>query len=146
MFTLRPATQQDAPFLSALEQRLMEGHARALWGGFLPAEISAFDLSNTRILTIGAFTVGYVTLERAEDHWRLKKIYLVPEHQGRGLGKALLARVRGEAAQAGMPLRLSVLRPNTRALAFYLREGMVPVDETADRIFLEYPHRMSRSA
>ena len=66
--------------------------------GLRPAGISAFDLSNTRILTIGTSTIGYVTLEQAEGHWRLRKIY------------------------------------------------PVPVEETSERIFLDCPQRMPRSA
>ena len=137
MFTLRPARPDDLSYLAALERQVMEPHARALWGAFHPAEFSLFDLSNTRLVLDGAKPAGFVMVERGSDHLRLRKIYLDPAHQGQGWGKALLARIRAEAAGAGLPLRLSVLRPNQRALAFYLREGMRPVDATAERILLE---------
>lgn len=117
----------------------MEVHALRLWGQFRAAEISAFDLSNTRIVEVGAEAAGYVAVERGADHLRLRKIYLAPGFQGRGLGKALLAHVAAEARGTGLPLRLSVLRPNHRALDFYLREGMAICEATEDRIFLEYP-------
>ncbi|WGV16526.1 GNAT family N-acetyltransferase [Fuscovulum ytuae] len=139
MFTLRPALPDDATFLATLERRLMELHARALWGQFRPAEISAFDLSNTRIVMVDGAMAGYLMLERAEDHLRLRKLYLDPGFQGRGIGGALLALARDEARLAGLPLRLSVLRPNARAQAFYLRAGMALRETTAERVFLEYP-------
>lgn len=115
----------------------MEGYALTLWGQFRPAEISGFDLSNSRIVEVDGGAVGYLMVERGGDHLRLRKIYLEPGFQGRGLGKALLALVRDEARAAGLPLRLSVLRPNHRALAFYLREGMAIFEVTGERIFLE---------
>lgn len=136
MFDLRPARPDDLSFLAALERQVMEDHARALWGVFRPAEVSLFDLTNTRIVLEGGRPCGFVTVERGGDHLRLRKIYLDPAHQGRGWGKALLAMIRAEATAAGLPLRLSVLRPNGRALAFYLREGMIPVETTAERILL----------
>jgi hypothetical protein len=58
MFTLRPALPDDATFLATLERRLMELHARALWGQVRPAESSAFDLSNTRIVMVDGAMAG----------------------------------------------------------------------------------------
>lgn len=139
MFDLRPATPADSHYLAALEREVMEAHALALWGQFLPAAVSAFDVSNTRIAQSEGQPVGYVMVERHAQHLRLRKLYLAPGHQGRGWGRQLLALVRAEAEAAQLPLRLSVLRPNTRALAFYLREGMVEVEKTQDRVFLESP-------
>lgn len=137
MFTLRPALPPDAAFLAELESEVMAGHALALWGRFTPAELSSFDLGNTRIVDMDGAAVGYLTVEDAGDHLRLRKLYLVPAVQGRGLGSRLLAHAQSEADQRGLPLRLSVLRPNARALAFYLREGLEIAESTADRIFLK---------
>jgi ribosomal protein S18 acetylase RimI-like enzyme len=139
MVHLRPATPADSPFLAALEREVMEAHAQALWGQFHPAVLSAFDLSNTRVALFDGQPVGFLMVEREDRHLRLRKLYLAPGVQGRGWGRQLLALVRREAEATNLTLRLSVLRPNTRALAFYQREGMVEVESTPDRIFLEMP-------
>lgn len=115
----------------------MADHARALWGAFHPAALSAFDLSNTRLVLVDGARAGYVTVERNAGHLRLRKLYLSPSHQGQGYGRQILARIRAEAAADRLPLRLSVLQSNARALAFYRREGLVVTDTTSDRIFLE---------
>jgi hypothetical protein len=47
----------------------------------------------------------------------------------------LLPPRRAEAAH--LQLRLSVLTPNTRALAFYLRERLHVSETTAERVFLQ---------
>lgn len=137
MFTLRPALPPDAAFLVQLEREVMAPHAYALWGSLIQPELSGFDLGNTRIVDIDGTPVGYMTLEDGTDHLRLRKLYLIPAAQGRGLGRQLLICVQTEADQRGLPLRLSVLRPNSRALAFYLRAGFQIADTTPDRIFLK---------
>jgi GNAT superfamily N-acetyltransferase len=140
MIQLRPAHRSDAGFMIRLEAMVMAAHARALWGRLHPApDPTCSDLENSRIVERNGAPVGYLTLERTPDHLRLRKLYLAPGHQGHGLGKQLLHIARAEAAAAGLPLRLSVLRPNTRALNFYLREGLEPVEATAERIFLQSP-------
>jgi GNAT superfamily N-acetyltransferase len=146
MVTLRPALSTDAAYLSDLEREAMAGHAQALWGRFVTAEISGFDLGNTRIAEIADMPVGCLTVERAEDHLRLRKLYLGAAHQGRGIGRGLLAVARREAEGVGLRLRLSVLRPNVRALAFYLREGLEVEETTAERIFLVCPHSARAAA
>lgn len=139
MLDLRPATPADSHYLGALEREVMEAHALALWGQFHPAALSAFDLSNTRLAILDGQPVGYLMVERQQQHLRLRKLYLAPSVQGRGWGRQLLSMVRREAEASNLTLRLSVLRPNTRALRFYLREGMIKVESTPDRIFLEMP-------
>ena len=115
----------------------MKPHATQLWGQFRPSEISAFDLASTRIVYKADRQVGYVTVEQNADHLRLSKLYLAPGAQGKGIGATVLGIVRAEAEAAGLPLRLSVLTPNQRALAFYLRQGLRVSDSTAERVFLQ---------
>ena len=139
MIKLMHAQPDDHPFLKSLEAKVMGDRAAALWGIFAPPEFSSFDLANTHIVHDGDKALGYVTVEPAEDHVRLRKLYLDPEAQGQGIGADLLRLGREEAAAAGLPLRLSVLRPNQRAVDFYLREGMAVTEETPERIFLQSP-------
>lgn len=139
MISLKPAQKSDAPFLASLEAEVMRAHAIALWGQYQAAEISAFDLAATRLIYRADWRLGYVTVETNPDHLRLRKLYLAPIAQGKGIGGAVLALIRAEAEAAGLPLRLSVLAPNTRALAFYLREGLHVAETTAERVFLQSP-------
>lgn len=137
MIALNPATKSDAAFLADLEAEAMASHAIALWGQFLPAALSSFDLGATRIVLQAGVPVGCVTVERSCDHLRLRKLYLTAGVQGQGIGARVLGTVRQEARAAGLPLRLSVLTPNRRALGFYLREGLSMAETTPERIFLQ---------
>lgn len=62
----------------------------------------------------------------------LAEIYLDREHQGIGLGGALMARAIGVARDSGADvLWLGVWEHNTRAIEFYHRQGFIPVGEMA---------------
>ena len=65
--------------------------------------------------------VGVASLD-ADD--MLTQLYILPGHQGAGIGSALL-----ETAKAARPggLRLYAFQRNTRARAFYERRGFVAV-------------------
>jgi GNAT superfamily N-acetyltransferase len=54
----------------------------------------------------------------------LEDLFVMPEHRGLGLGKALLARVAAIAVEEGCPrLEWSVLDWNTPSIEFYQRIG-----------------------
>jgi len=108
------------------------------YAGLLPAdEIAAFDLSRRRrqwqhSLTDGATRVVWVPgagfasagvqrdagLARAGWPDELYTLYVLRAAQGRGLGRALLRAVVGEAAFSAL-----VVDGNTRACRFYDRTG-----------------------
>ncbi|TDD48486.1 N-acetyltransferase [Kribbella antibiotica] len=67
--------------------------------------------------------IGMAGVGREEDFWVLWKLYVLPDHQGKGVGKALL-----DAAVAALPdgtpgLLLDVLVQNTKAIDFYASYG-----------------------
>ena len=137
MIHLKPADKSDAHFLAALEAEVMQAHATALWGHYQPAELSSFDIAATRVIYRADRQIGYATVEVNPDHLHLRKLYLTPAAQGGGIGAEVLAMIQTEATAIGLPLRLSVLTPNSRALAFYLREGLQVAETTPERIFLQ---------
>jgi ribosomal protein S18 acetylase RimI-like enzyme len=62
--------------------------------------------------------------EKNEDTFKLHKLYVVPEKQHAGYGKALLFKVLDEVKkEKGTHLILQVNRTNKKAIAFYERNG-----------------------
>lgn len=58
----------------------------------------------------------------------LKRIYLLSRFHGTGLGAALMAAAVAEARTRGAPrLLLGVYANNARAIAFYRKQGFVPI-------------------
>ena len=66
--------------------------------------------------------IGNAYARAAEDGTvELSRLYILPQHQGRGLGSALLKAVQNE--YPGKAMRLEVQPDNTQALAFYQAKG-----------------------
>ena len=75
----------------------------------------------------GGTIEGYASLDPAENF--LHALYLRPQIQRRGVGKALLNEVKA-ACPAGFTLK--AWEPNADAMRFYKREGLVEVPEGLD--------------
>lgn len=94
--------------LKMLESQLEKGHT------FLLAEENGGELG------FAGFELNYSQESKAKLH----KIYLLPEAQGKGAGKALILEVAGRARKAGQKsLLLNVNKYNQKAIDFYLKMG-----------------------
>ena len=132
---LRPATTDDRLFIERLEEVCMRDYAIALWGGWRP-DPDGFAPDRQRIIVFDGMDAGCVETEVRPDHVWLDKFYLLPSHQRRGIGAAVLHTLIGEAKSLALPLRLSVLTTNP-AQAFYRREGLQELSRDAERIRFE---------
>jgi ribosomal protein S18 acetylase RimI-like enzyme len=141
-FTLRPATDADAPFLYALHRAAMHDAIAATWGWdeawqrayfaehFVPEGIA--------LIVHAGEAVGMLELrDRADDRY-VANLKLLPEAQGRGLGTAVMRRVLAEAAARGVPVRLQVLEANTGARKLYERLGFVATGTVPPHVLMEY--------
>ena len=84
----------------------------------------------------GGELFGYASYELhyRPDTTKLHKLYVLPEAQGRGLGRVLIEAVEAAAREAGdATLRLDVNRDNG-ATGFYERVGFTKVGEAVTEI------------
>ncbi|MFF0340807.1 GNAT family N-acetyltransferase [Kribbella sp. NPDC004875] len=120
----------------------------AAYGGLMSAESIADGLAQwwspemvergirtgiTLVAAEGNDLVGMVGLGRQADFWVMWKLYVLPGHQGKGIGKALL-----DAAVAALPegtpeLLLDVFVANEKAIGFYRSQGFGEPRRTPDR-------------
>jgi ribosomal protein S18 acetylase RimI-like enzyme len=145
--TVRRATSADADLLSALNAEVQAIHAEALPSWFkLPGPPafppSLMDNPNNLVLVaeIDAAPAGYVyasVTRHAETPWRyasemiyLHQIGVRAAHRRHGVGAALIAAVRAEAASRNVALlALDVWSFNAAAKAFFQRQGFAPYNE-----------------
>lgn len=149
--SLRPAVPEDEPFLLALycSTRAEEVAAWGLAGPqaelFLRMQYTAqqqhyrarFPGADHRIVILDGRAVGRLLVDRREDELRLVDVALLPEHRGRGLGKALLQQLLAEARAAGKPVRLHALK-GSRAAALYARLGFAALAEDGPYVAMEW--------
>jgi ribosomal protein S18 acetylase RimI-like enzyme len=87
----------------------------------------------TLVALDGEQVVGMVGLGREADFWVMWKLYVLPEYQGKGVGKALLDRAIAALPAGTTELLLDVLITNEPAIGFYRKSGFGAAERTPGR-------------
>jgi GNAT superfamily N-acetyltransferase len=129
--TLRPATEDDVPFLLALPHETMDAHLVA--SGIAPAleehlRRVLYRLDCAQIVQMAGQAVGLMKVSRDGRDWILIQIQLTQASRGQGVGTQLIQSVIDEARKAGASLSLGVLKANP-AVRLYQRLGFTVVEE-----------------
>ncbi|UCG42945.1 MAG: GNAT family N-acetyltransferase [candidate division WOR-3 bacterium] len=138
---LRRATPADSEFAFQTKKAALGRYIEQVWG-WDEAEQRRFheDRYARReyhvIQTSGA-DVGILVAERLPSHIAVYQLFVLPEHQGKGLGTECMKRILADAAALKLPVRLDVLKVNRQALRFYRGLGFRSVDETETHIKME---------
>lgn len=81
---------------------------------------------NNKNLGFAAFELAYQGGEKTKIH----KLYIMPEAQGRGLGRAFIQKISENALQSGQQaITLNVNKYNNAAIKFYERMGFQIIRE-----------------
>lgn len=144
---LRPATAADAATLLTLVRGLADyerapGEVVATEGDFVRALSSSPPEMEALIAEQDGRALGFALFFPTWSTWRgcpgihLEDLFVLPEARGRGIGRALLARVAAVAIARGCArLEWQVLDWNEPALGFYRALGARSLDEwTAMRV------------
>jgi GNAT superfamily N-acetyltransferase len=146
-FVLRPATPDDADFAWHLFKLTMQESIEAVWGEWDEIHWDRFfrdhfDPMQTQVVVVAGQDVGILRVEERRGEVWLDTVEIAPEHQGRGLGSAIVHAVLEEARSRDRPVGLQVNRAN-RARQLYERLGFVEVD-TTETHYLIRAERSSR--
>ena len=90
----------------------------------------------SQIIELDSQPVGLLRVDQAESHVQLEQLFVLPAFQRQGVGAAVLQQVLSRARNAGVPVRLRVLRVNPAA-RFYARHGFRVVSESRERFYME---------
>lgn len=126
-FSWRPAVDGDRSFLFALKTAAMREYIAAAFGAWNERDQRAMfdpDLVRIAVLAVDGRDAGMVETRLDHGGFYLANIQIVPEHQGRGLGAAIVRLLATAAHARGLSLVLQVLKVNPRARAFYERLGL----------------------
>ena len=139
MLTIRPATPADVPRiltfihgLAAYEREPEAVHATEadlLRDGFGPAprfHCLIAELKAACHPTPAGFALYFHNYSTWRGHTgiHVEDLFVLPEHRGKGIGKALLTRVAAIAVEEGCSrLQWDVLEWNTPAIGFYEQLG-----------------------
>ena len=126
-FDLRPASEQDREFLYALHCSTMRDVIEQTWGWddtWQRVDFQKrFDMYTVSIIEAGSRSVGSLWLEQGPDSLYIHDLEVEPSSQGRGIGTAVIGMVIEQGAGRGLPIVLSVVPANPRAMSLYERLG-----------------------
>ena len=81
---------------------------------------------------------GYTRVEFWATRTEVHELVLLPDHQNRGIGTAILRQTIARANELGVPICLQVLREN-RAAVLYERLGFEEHGQTATHRLMRMP-------
>ena len=132
--TLRSATEQDSEFVFLVKKASLGEYIEQTWGwneGFQRKfHEQDFEPSETQIIVESGQDVGWMVVVETDTEFQLREIYLQPEHQRRGIASHLIGLLIAKAERQTKPVRLQVLKVNSRARQLYERLHFGIVDET----------------
>jgi GNAT superfamily N-acetyltransferase len=133
---LRPANQDDVPFLLKLRGQTMNPHLLA--SGLIPSVEEdmrrvLLRLDCAEVILLANEPVGLLKVSRDGMDWDLIQIQLAPSLQGQGFGAQLIQSVISEARDAGASLKLDVLKANP-ARRLYERLGFTVIADNVDPV------------
>jgi GNAT superfamily N-acetyltransferase len=149
---LRPATDDDLPFLLALYGTVREPELEAVpWtreqkDEFVRNQFEAqhswwheqYEDTTYDVVMVDGRPAGRLYVGRWPQTIRVVDIALMPEYRGTGLGTRLLTELFREADAAGKPVSIHVERFN-RALRLYLRLGFREIEDKGVYALMERP-------
>lgn len=102
-------------------------------GRFDPARarerfLSGFSPEQTRHILFENTKAGFVAVKPIKDGLLLDHLYVKPEHQGKGIGAAVLSEVFAQASTAKCSVRVGALR-ESKSNHFYAQHGFVLVEQ-----------------
>jgi len=131
---LRLAQPKDSEFVFQVKRAAFREYAEQVWGWDdieqWALHKSRFASQAVRIIEVDSRQVGFLSVDVAPDALHLKQLFLLPECQSQGIGRACMALLFDDARALGLPILLRVLKVNPRARAFYERLGFTCVGET----------------
>lgn len=140
VFSLRAARDQDRTFCFRVTKEAMRSYVEATFGPWEDeAQRRYFEESFAslphEVVSIGNIDAGIWSVSREPERIVLRKVYLLPEFQRRGIGSALIRRLIHESVVSRLPIELRYLKVNPVA-SLYGRLGFQQFKEEAPYVYV----------
>jgi GNAT superfamily N-acetyltransferase len=139
--TLRKATANDSEFAYRAKRAAFKEYVEKVWGWDEDEQRRLherrFIAQDFRVITLDGSDIGILAMVVASDCVEVNQLFLLPEHQGKGIGRRCMLMIMEEARRLRLPVRLRVLKVNPRALEFYKRLGFTRTGETDTHDLME---------
>ncbi|WP_260258359.1 GNAT family N-acetyltransferase [Vibrio intestinalis] len=147
MFTTREAESKDYEFLYDLKKAAEFEPVDQVfgWDDVVQCEIhrQEWDEAKPMVIEIDGAPVGSYLVECKEDHLYFSRFFILPEHQGNGIGSEILEQVVDLAEQKGLPVKLRYLQGN-RVGQLYMKFGFRVTHQSSQFLNMTKPYRSER--
>ena len=143
--TLRPALDEDEPFLFELRKATMTEHLARVGEPTDDAEHRARLLhryDTARVVCVDGTPAGLLKAHRTDTEWVVVQLQITPSLQGRGIGERALRTVLHTAQADALPVTLKVIKGNP-AKRLYDRLGFEVVGEDQTQFYMRRAARAS---
>lgn len=124
----RLATEQDYDFAFKLKKAAEYEPIKAIfgWDEVVQKQMHAQEWADGQpmLICIDGIAVGSYKIEVENNHIHFCRFFLLPEHQGKGIGSQVLKQLITLAKEKQLPCKLSYLQGN-RVGELYVRFGFV---------------------
>ncbi|MFC1735855.1 GNAT family N-acetyltransferase [Candidatus Hydrogenedentota bacterium] len=142
--TLRKAASSDSEFAYFAKKVAFREYAEKVWGWEEDEQRQLheqrFETQDFRIINLVGTDIGIIALVVESDCVKVNQLFLLPEHQGKGIGRRCMFIIMEEARHLGLPVRLQVMKVNPRAKAFFEQLGFMLIGETVTHDLIEWRH------
>ena len=139
--TLRKAGPNDSEFAYRVKRTAFREYVEKVWGWDENEQRrlheQRFREQDFRVINLGGTDIGIVAAVVTPDCVKLNQLFLLPEHQGKGVGSQCALLIIEEGRRLGLPLRVRVLKVNRRAQAFCQRLGFARTGQTDTHVLME---------
>jgi ribosomal protein S18 acetylase RimI-like enzyme len=138
----RAATEADTPFAREAHHGAYREAVTRQFGEWDEGKQDHFfgrDWADAEfeIIEVDGVRCGYACIEEREDDFHVREIVVHRDHQGRGIGTAVLRETQERARAKGVPLHLGTFLSN-RAAELYRRLGFRETGRTDTHILMEW--------
>ena len=138
---LRKATADDREFAYRTKKAAFRKYVEQVWGWDEEEQRRLherrFASQDFQVIQASGTEVGILAVVRKADCVKLNQLFILPEYQSKGIGTACVTRIIEDATALGLPVRLRVLKGNSRAVAFYRRLGFRGIGESDTHVLME---------
>ena len=138
---LRRAGQDDRDFAYQVKRAAFSEYVEREWGWDEDTQRrlhdSRFLAQDFYVIASSGTDVGIISITVKPDCLHVHQLFVLPEHQGQGIGRDSMSIVIEAGNELSLPLRLRVLRVNPRAAAFYMRLGFAITGCTDTHVMMQ---------
>ena len=138
---IRKARTSDSEFIFTVKKAAFREYVERVWGWDdnyqRKLHDERFAAQNVCIIQWCEVDVGFLAISHTSGMLKVDQLFILPEHQGRGIGSACMTRIVDDAGLEQKPVMLQVLKVNTRGIAFYQRLGFTIVGESTTHVQME---------